>query len=121
GYLLAEAYIAYERIGELWPGVIKAACWAHGRRKFEECHHLGPTDQTKTALAYFRQLFDIEDSLRQSSDEERLAGRLLRSKPIIEALHDWLEQERAGQLPKAKLLSAINYMLNRWDAFTRIL
>lgn len=121
GYLLADAYIAYERIGELWPGVVKAACWAHGRRKFEECHHLGRTKQTHTALAYFRQLFDIEQMYRQSSDEERLAGRLARSKPIMEDLHDWLEQERTRQLPKAKLKGAIDYMLNRWDAFTRVL
>jgi transposase len=121
GYLLADAYIAYERIGELWPGVTKASCWVHGRRKFEECHHLGPTDQTHTALAYFRQLLDIEDMYRQSSAEERLAGRRANSKHIVAAFHDWLENERSRQLPKAKLLGAINYMLNRWDSFTRFL
>ena len=61
GYLTADAYVAYERIGKLWPGVFKTSCWVHGRRKFEACHHLGATEQTRTALAYFRQLFDIED------------------------------------------------------------
>lgn len=121
GYLLADAYVAYERIGQLWPGVVKASCWAHGRRKFEECHHLGATDQTHTALAYMRQLFDIEDLYRQSSDEERLAGRLEKSQPIVESFHEWLQQEHARQLPKAKLLGAINYLLNRWDSFTRFL
>ena len=121
GYLMADAYVAYERIGQLWPGVLKASCWAHGRRKFEACHHLGATDQTHTALAYTRQLFDIEDLYRQSSDQERLAGRREKSQPIVEAFHDWLQQERARQLPKAKLLGAINYLLNRWDSFTRFL
>jgi transposase len=121
GYLLADAYVAYERIGRLWPGVVKASCWAHGRRKFEECHHLGATDQTHTALAYMRQLFDIEDLYRQSSDQERLAGRRERSQPIVETFHDWLQHERARQLPKAKLLGAINYLLNRWESFTRFL
>jgi len=82
---------------------------------------LGATDQTHTALAYMRQLFDIEDLYRQSSDDERLAGRLEKSKPIVDTFHDWLEKERARQLPKAKLLGAINYMLNRWDSFTRFL
>jgi transposase len=121
GYLLTDAYIGYERIGELWPGVFKASCWAHGRRKFDECHHLGATDQTHTALAYFRQLFDIEDLYRSSSDEERLAGRREKSQPIVDAFHQWLEYEHARQLPKAKLRGAINYMLNRWDTFTRFL
>ena len=121
GYLLADAYVAYERIGQLWPGVVKASCWAHGRRKFEACHHLGATDQTHTALAYMRQLFDIEDLYRQSSDQERLAGRREKSQPIVESFHNWLQEERARQLPKAKLLGAINYLLNRWDSFTRFL
>jgi hypothetical protein len=121
GYLLADAYIAYERIGELWPGVAKASCWVHGRRKFEECHHLGPTDQTHTALAYFRQLLDLEDIYRLSSAEERLAARREHSQPIVNAFHDWLERERSRQLPKSKLLGAINYMLNRWESFTRFL
>lgn len=121
GYLTADAYVAYERIGALWPGVFKASCWVHGRRKFEACHHLGPTEQTKTAMAYFRRLFDIEDQYRTCGDEARLAARLEKSAPIVESFHDWLESERSRQLPKAKLMGAINYMLNRWDSFTRFL
>lgn len=121
GYLLADAYTGYERIGRLRPDVIKASCWVHARRKFEECHHLGPTDQTHTALAYFGQLFDIEDVYRESSAEERLAGRQAHSKPIVDAFYDWLQAERSRQLPKAKLQGAINYMLNRWKSFTRFL
>jgi hypothetical protein len=93
----------------------------HGRRKFDECHSLGATDHTKTALAYFRKLFDIEDKYRTSSDEVRLTARLEQSKPIVEAFHAWLEAERLRQLPKSRLMGAINYMLNRWDSFTRFL
>jgi len=121
GYLLSDAYVGYERIGQLWPEVLKASCWAHGRRKFQECHHLGATDQTRTALAYIRQLFAIEDMYRESSDEQRLAIRQAKSKPIVEAFHEWLVEQRLRQLPKAKLLGALNYMLNRWDSFTRFL
>ena len=121
GYLLADAYVAYERIGELWAEVIKASCWSHGRRKFEACHHLGATDQTHTALAYFRQLFDIEDKYRESSEELRLAARQEHSQPLVEAFHEWLQTEGARQLPKSKLMAAINYMLNRWESFTHFL
>jgi transposase len=121
GYLTADAYVAYERIGKLWPGVFKASCWVHSRRKFEACHHLGKTKQTRTALAYFRQLFDIEDRYRQSSDEVRLAARLELSQPIVTDFCEWLQAQRLRQLPKAKLTGAINYMLNRWESFTRFL
>ncbi|MCO6458246.1 MAG: transposase [Pirellulaceae bacterium] len=44
-------YVAYERIGELWPGVFKASCWVHARRKFEACHHLGWTISSRPATA----------------------------------------------------------------------
>ena len=121
GYLTADAYVAYERIGQLWQGVFKTSCWVHGRRKFEACHHLGKTRQTRTALAYFRKLFDIEDRYRQSSDEVRLAARREQSQPLVESFHQWLEAERLRGLPKAKLTGAINYMLNRWESFTRFL
>jgi transposase len=121
GYLTADAYVAYERIGELWPGVFKASCWVHARRKFEACHHLGATKQTQTAMAYFRKLFDIEDLCRSSSDEARLAFRLEKSKPIVESFYQWLVNTRLRQLPKSKLAGAINYMLNRWESFTRFL
>ncbi len=85
------------------------------------CHHLGATAQTRTALAYFHQLFDIEDRYRQSSDEVRLAARREQSQPIVEEFHEWLQAERLRQLPKSKLAGAINYMLNRWESFTRFL
>ena len=121
GYLTADAYIAYERIGQLWPGVFKASCWAHGRRKFEACHHLGATAQTRTALSYFQKLFDLEDLHRRSSDEARLAARREKSTPIVEELHEWLLAQRLRQLPKSKLAGAINYLLHRWESFTRFL
>jgi transposase len=121
GYLLTDAYIGYERIGELWPGIVRASCWAHGRRKFEECHHLGATPQTHAAMAFLRQLFDLEDVYQPLSDEERLAGRLEKSRPIVREFHAWLEAERARQLPKSKLSGAINYMLHRWESFERFL
>lgn len=120
GYLLGDAYVAYERIGS-WEGVFKAGCWAHARRKFEECHEVAPTMATHTALAYFRQLFDLEDQFRDLSGEERLAARHAKLKPIVDSLLQWLHEQRAKQLPKAKLLGAINYMLNRVDSFTRFL
>ncbi len=121
GYLLSDAYVGYERIGRLWDGVMHASCWVHARRKFEARHDLGATKQTKTALAYFRQLTDIEAMFNDASDEVRRAARQALSKPIVEAFHQWLLEELSRELPKSKMRAAINYMLNRWDSFTRFL
>ncbi len=91
------------------------------RRKFEACHILGATDATTTAMAYFRRLFDIEELCREMSDEDRLDVRQKHSRPLVESLYDWMVQQSVGLLPKSKLLGAINYMLKRWDSFTRFL
>ena len=88
---------------------------------FKSAIILGETDQTRTPLAYIRQLFAIEDMYQESSNEERFAARQARSKPIVEAFHEWLCEEQLRQLPKSKLRGAINYMLNRWESFTRFL
>jgi hypothetical protein len=58
---------------------------------------------------------------REASDQLRYAARQAMSKPIVEAFGRWLLQEQSRQLPKSKLRGAINYMLNRWDSFTRFL
>ena len=121
GYLTSDAYVAYERIGQLWPGVFKSSCWVHARRKFEACHHLGKTTATRTAMQYFQELFRIEELIRDSSEEARLAARREKSQPIVEAFHEWLHAERLRQVPKSKLAGAINYMLPRWESFTRFL
>ena len=121
GYLTTDAYVAYERIGKLQPGVINVSCWAHARRKFDAVHNLGATVQTCIALTYFQRLFDLEDQYRLASDEVRLAARRQYSQPIVEEFHEWLQAERIGRLPKSKLTGAINYMLNRWESFTRFL
>lgn len=121
GYLVADAYVAYERIGELWPGVSKATCWIHARRGFEACHALGPTPLTRRAMKFFRQLFDIEGRHRAADAATRYAARQKFSQPIVAAFHAWLEDVGKSRLPKDKLLGAIRYMLDRWPSFTRFL
>jgi len=121
GYLLSDAYVGYERIGRLWPGVFNSSCWVHARRKFEASHILGSTDATTTAMAYFRRLFDIEELCREMNDEERLGVRQQQARPLVESLYDWMMQQAVGLLPKSKLRGAINYMVKRWDSFTRFL
>jgi transposase len=72
-------------------------------------------------MSYFQKLFDIEDQYCLASDEVRLAARREQSQPIVDEFHKWLQAERMLQLPKSKLAGAINYMLNRWESFTRFL
>lgn len=121
GYLQSDAYVCYERIALEHEAILKTACWAHARRKFEEVHFTGPTVRTHTALGYFQRLYDIEDRARQLSDDQRYALRQREAGPIVDQFHAWLQEHYERELPKSKLRGAIGYMTSRWDAFERYL
>lgn len=53
--------------------------------------------------------------------EQRLAVRRERSRPLIAELEIWMRQQRALLSTKNDTAKAINYLLNRWAAFTRFL
>ena len=122
GVLLSDAYVCYESLQAEWSDHMQwACCHAHARRKFEELHHLGATRQTSTALGYFQRLFDIEDRVRDLTDDARLAVRQAESRPLLSEFKDWMEGQLQRLRPKHELRGAINYMIKRWDSFTRFL
>ena len=53
--------------------------------------------------------------------EERLATRRLRSATLVATLEEWLHAERAKLSPHNVVAKAIDYMLTRWPAFSRLL
>lgn len=122
GVLLSDAYICYELTSADSQGRIRlAGCHAHARRKFEELHHLGPTERTATALGYFQRLFLIEEELQDMTDEGRHQQRQLRSRPLLEDFKTWLDRELETLRPKDTLRGAIEYMTKRWECFARFL
>jgi transposase len=66
-------------------------------------------------------LFDIERSINGKSTAERHTARQTLSAPVMAELHTWLIAQRAKLSRNHDLAKAINYMLRRWDAFTRFL
>ncbi len=122
GYLVSDAYVAYTSIGNESNGTIRlVGCHTHARRKFEELHDLGPTEQTSTALGFFHRLYDIEDQAREMTDEQRHQLRQEKSAPIVHDFKTWLDRQLATLRPKHDLRGAINYMTSRWENFTRFL
>jgi len=122
GWLVSDAYIVYELLGEESLGRIQlAACHVHARRKFESLHVLGPTLATSRALGYFQRLLDLEDQFRDLSDDERLRQRDLRSRPLLEEMKAWFDDQLTVLRPRHALRGAIQYMTKRWDCFTRFL
>lgn len=138
GVLQADAYGGYNDLyrGERRPGPVDSAlCWSHARRKFFELADIAgnvrkgkPADEISPvaleAVTRIDALFDIERAINGKSAEERLVVRQELSRPLVEALHDWLTARRAQMSKHNPVSRAIDYMFEkegRWAAFTRFL
>src|SRR5271165_6975070 len=64
-------------------------------------------------------LIDVEREINGLSAAGRLAPR--RSAPLVAAFESWMRVERAKLSRHAAVAKAIDYMLTRWEAFTRFL
>jgi transposase len=122
GVLVSDAYVCYESLQSEWSaGKHWACCHAHARRKFEELHFLGATEQTSTALGYFGRLFEIEDGARALTDAERQAIRQQHSRPLLTEFKAWMDGQLETLRPKHPLRGAMAYMTKRWESFARFL
>ena len=133
GILQADAYAGFNRLyqADRKPSPItEASCWAHGRRKFFELADVTAKASGKLAviapLAFeavkrIDAIFDIEREINGRSIDERHAMRRARVAPLVSDLETWMRAERAKLSRHSDVAKAMNYMLNRWDTFTRFL
>ncbi|CDO35233.1 transposase (fragment) [Novosphingobium sp. KN65.2] len=138
GILQADAYGGYNELyaeGSQPGPILEAGCFAHARRKFFEladvaaaARHRSRNERTDMiypialeAVQRIDALFDIERGINGKPAAERLAIRQELSAPLMAELHSWLTDQLARLSRNHDLAKAINYMLRRWDAFTRFL
>lgn len=95
--------------------ILASCCNAHARRKFESAKSNDPK-RAAQALAYYRQLYDIEDRGRELSAADRLKLRRVESLPLLEQFKAWLDVQKADPrvLPKSEIGGAVRYALNQW-------
>jgi hypothetical protein len=99
--------------------LVDVACWAHGRRGFEEALHTTNALLVHEALVWIQQLYDLEDRAREFSADERRALRQEEAVPILQRMKARFLEVRPTLRPKAKLAAAVDYVLNRWEASVR--
>jgi transposase len=133
GILQADAYAGFNRLyaADRRPGPItEASCWAHGRRKFFELADV--TAKARGALSVLAPLaveavkridaiFDVEREINGRSIEERLAVRRGRVAPLVADLEAWMRAQRGKLSRHSDVGKAMDYMLKRWDTFSRFL
>lgn len=117
GTLMADCWSGFQKI-ELRSAarIVRAACWAHARRKVLEGRSSHP-QQASILLAMIRELYDIEERAKLFSPEERAALRHSASRPVLERIRIALDSDaRMPVLPKSVFAEGVNYIRNHWDA-----
>jgi transposase len=94
-----------------------SCCLAHARRKFDEARSSHPTLAAE-ALAFFQQLYDIEDRARELSVEARHALRQSEAVPLLTELRAWSDEQSPRALPKSRFGEALGYLHNQWEPLT---
>jgi transposase len=133
GILQADCYNGFnplfDRTKKQVP-VTPAFCFAHARRKFFELADVARNARrgknakpiSPVALEAVKRidaLFAIERDINGMSADERHAVRQDKSKPVLEEMERWLQQERSTLSRSSPLIEPINYMLSRWADFVR--
>jgi transposase len=124
GVLQVDGYTAYKaltdpkRAGAL-PTL--AFCWAHWRRRFYEIAKGGNAPIAEEALTRIGKLYEIDADICGRPADERRAERQARSKPIIDDLKPWLEQQLRRVSKTATIAKDIRYGLGHWEGLTRFL
>ena len=94
---------------------------AHARRYFFELHANHQRQIAGHALHYIAQLYEIEREVKHLCADERQRIRQARSKPLTDALHQWMVLQRSQILDRSATAKALDYSLRRWGALIRFL
>ena len=98
-----------------------AFCWAHVRRPFYEFYTSTKSPLAGEVLARIGKLYEIEGEIRGQPPDVRQAVRQLRSRPLVEDLHLWL-QDHLPRVPGwTDLAKAMRYALRHWDGLIQYL
>ena len=119
GKLVTDDFSGYKACFEL--GVTEVGCMAHARRKFHELWANHGSSVGEQALKFFGELYEVEREVHDADGSLRLDARKRRSRPVADALHQWMRQQRQKIPDGSATARAIDYSLNRWVALTRFL
>lgn len=119
GSLVCDDFSGYKAL--MTAGVTEAGCLAHARRKFFDLHAAGKSQIAETALTQLAKVYDIEREIKDATADERRAVRQQRTRPIIDALHQWMTLQRQQVPGNSATAKALDYSLRRWQALSRFL
>jgi transposase len=119
GSLVCDDFSGYKQL--MTQGVTEVGCLAHARRKFFDLHASNKSQIAQSALEQIARIYDIEREIKELQPGERQRIRQERSKPLLDALHQWMVLNRQKITDGSATAKALDYSLRRWGALTRFL
>ncbi len=123
-YIQADAYKGHDFLfkpGAIREGtILEVGCNAHARRKAYDARS-SDTLNSHTVIAFYRQLYKVEEEARGRAPDERKRIREEKARPIWDAFHAWLGPALPTVLPKSAMGEALGYIHGQWCALTRYL
>jgi transposase len=117
GALVCDDFSGYK--ASFGAAITEVGCMAHARRKFFDLHVSNKSEIAQQALAYIAQLYKVEREVKNLSADERLRIRQTESKPLLDALHQWMLLQRQRITDGTATAKALDYSLKRWVALSR--
>jgi transposase len=119
GSLVCDDFSGYKAL--LAAGVTEVGCLAHARRKFFDLHAANQSQIAQSALEQLARIYEIEREVKELSSEQRQAVRQERTKPVLDALLEWMTLQRRKVPDGSATAKALDYSLKRWAALTRFI
>jgi transposase len=123
GVLQVDGYAGFKRLaGDRADGSVRLAfCWAHMRRDFFQFHASTKSPLAAELLTRVAALYAIEAEIRGHPAEHRRQIRQQRSRPIVEALHGWLQEQLERVSGASDLAKAMRYAIRHWSGLVAFL
>lgn len=117
GSLTCDDFSGYKAL--IASGVTEVGCLAHVRRKFFDLHAANQSQIAELALQQFARIYEIEREVKALPTDQRQAIRQRQTKPLLDALHQWMLLQRQKVPEGSASAKALDYSLRRWVALTR--
>jgi hypothetical protein len=120
GVLQVDGYDGFKRLAldRTDSSVTLAFCWAHMRRGFYDFWVSTKSPLAAWVLAKIGELYAIEAEIRGQPAEHRRRVRQERSRPIVEALHTWLQDHIGRVSAVSDLAKAMRYAIRHWPGLS---
>ena len=122
GICVTDGYQVYHTLEKEREDLRIAGCWAHARRRFDAALTALKKDFTKEqlketvayqAMSRIGILYKIEEMLHDKTPEEKYEERQKQSRPVMDAMFEWLHTME-GSVDRSSLIGdAILYTLNQ--------